>query len=167
MERRFYILVVTFVAGLFFPGCQEPGQVGTSQPCPGYVHRFHSASDIELLPLSEFVETDEGQTAGQVKVFVSVLDSFGCQVKVPGVFRFELYEKVARSAQPKGKRVALWSDIDLREPVVNNSHWRDFLRAYEFSLDFEPSKGTDYILQATCMCPGDVRLSDEMALSYD
>ena len=75
---------------------------------------------------------------------VSLLDPFDCQIKSPGVFRFELYEYVQRSAEPKGQRVIIWPDIDLTECSENNNHWRDFLRAYEFNLDFGPQRNQCY-----------------------
>jgi hypothetical protein len=95
---------------------------------------------------------------------VGLLDGFDCQVKSPVVFRFELYKKVERSAEPKGKRITIWEDIDLTEPGKNNEYWRDFLRAYEFILDFEPIGKPSYILQVTCLCPDGKRLSAEFAL---
>jgi hypothetical protein len=93
-----------------------------------------------------------------------LLDSFGCQVKSAGVFRFELYERVERSAEPKGRRVVIWPDIDLIDAAANNENWRDFLRAYEFNLDFDLQGSQNYVLQVTCLCPGGKRLSAEFGL---
>lgn len=121
---------------------------------------------VDIMPLSEFVCAGDGETS-KIKVYVSLLDSFGCQIKSPGVFRFELYEKVQRSAEPKGGRIGIWPDVDLSSALENNGHWRDFLRAYEFNLDFEPQSNRNYIiLQVTFMCPGGERLSDELGLKY-
>ena len=123
----------------------------------------YASVKIDILPLTEFINVGGAQQA-TINLYVSLLDSFGCQIKSPGVFRFELYERVQRSAEPKGKRVAIWQDIDLTDPVKNNDHWRDFLRAYEFNLPFEPRGSQSYILQATCLCPSGKRLSAEFAL---
>jgi len=83
---------------------------------------------------------------------------------MPGVFRFELYERVVRSAEPKGRRIVIWPDIDLTGAAENNEYWRDFLRAYEFNLPFEAQIKQCYILQVTYLSPSGKRLSAELSL---
>ena len=123
----------------------------------------YEAVQLEIMPLTEFVN-DESDGESGIKIYVSLLDSTGCQRKTPGVFRFELYNKVKLTAKPKGRRVAIWPDIDLIKIENNNIYWRDFLRAYEFDLYFEPEDGEHYILQVTCMCPNGKRLWAEYEL---
>lgn len=113
---------------------------------------------IDIMPLTEFAGKK------QLNVYVNLLDSSNCQVKTPAVFRFELYEKIPRSAEPKGKRVFFWPDIDLTDVDKNNEHWKDFLRAYEFNLPFQIESGKSYILQITAICANGRRLSDELTL---
>ena len=118
---------------------------------------------IDILPLTEFKNPgDTGQAS--INTYVSLLDAYGSQIKSPGVFRFELYEYVQRSAEPKGKRIILWPDVDLTNPSQNDEYWRDFLRAYEFNLPFEQAGSQSYILQATCLCPNGRRLSSDFTL---
>ncbi|MHC4762529.1 MAG: hypothetical protein ACYS71_04035 [Planctomycetota bacterium] len=116
------------------------------------------------MPLTEFISDENSQEESQIKVYVSLLDAFGSQIKAPAVFRFELYEYLMRSAEEKGRRITLWPDIDLTEPTENNKQWQDFLRAYEFTLPFEPGENQTYVLQATCICPDGRRLSAELVL---
>ncbi len=118
---------------------------------------------INIMLLTEFINTDNIRQIS-IKPYVSLLDSFGSQIKSPGIFRFELYQRALRSAEPKGKRVVIWQDIDLTEPALNQEYWRDFLRAYEFDLPFELDVNQSYILQVTCQCPNGRRLSAEFAL---
>jgi hypothetical protein len=120
----------------------------------------YAPAEIDIMPLTRFAGVGSSEPS-KMELYVSLLDSFGSQIKAPGVFRFELYEHVSRSAQPKGRRVSIWPDIDLSDPMRNNSYWRDFLRAYEFNLDFEPTPGQSYILQVTCLCAGGKRISAE------
>ena len=82
---------------------------------------------IDIMPLTEFVSS--GDTQSKMNIYVSLIDPFGSPIKSPGMFRFELYEYMQRSAEPKGKRFKIWPDIDLTDPVSNNDYWRDFLRA--------------------------------------
>ncbi len=124
----------------------------------------HFAPDkISIMPLTEFINPG-GTRQGNMNLYVSLLDSFGSQIKSPCVFRFELYQRVQRSADPMGKRVIIWPDIDLTDAVENDEYWRDFLRAYEFNLPFESAANQNYILQVTCLCPTGRRLSDEFVL---
>lgn len=118
---------------------------------------------IDIMPLTEFIGLDATQGI-KIHCYVSLLDPFGYQIKSPGIFRFELYEYMQRSSEPKGKRAVIWPDVDLTDPVTNNDYWRDFLRAYEFSLPCEQANSHDYILQVTCLCPNGKRLSSEFTL---
>ena len=127
------------------------------------VYSRFAPAKINIMPLTEFIRIGDTQQPN-INLYVSLLDSFGSQIKSPIVFRFELYQRVLRSAEPKGRRVVIWPDIDLTEPVANNEYWQDFLRAYEFDLPFEPDASQSYILQVTCLCPNGRRISAEFAL---
>jgi len=119
---------------------------------------------IEILPLTELQQPPSGDQGAQLNVYVSLLDAFGSQIKAPGTMRFELYDYLQRSAEPKGRRIAIWPDIDLTNPSENQKYWRDFLRAYEFTLPAPVAQTGPYILEATCTCPGPRRLSAEFLL---
>jgi hypothetical protein len=162
-----WMLLVLF---LTVASCESPRSGGDSQAridsdlqevC---IHIGYAPAKVDILPLTEFVSDSEEVKASGIKVYVSLLDAFDNQMKSPAVFRFELYKKVQRSAEPKGQRITIWPDIDLTEPGENNAYWRDFLRAYEFILDFEAAGKPSYILQVTCLCPDGKRLSAEFAL---
>jgi hypothetical protein len=160
------LLVLFFVV----VGCESQEQSGesalrTDSASQGVsVYAGYRPVKVDILPLTELVGGSEKARASAIKVYVGLLDGFDCQVKSPGVFRFELYKKVERSAEPKGKRITIWPDVDLTEPGKNNGYWRDFLRAYEFILDFESTGRPNYILQVTCLCPEGKRLSAEFAI---
>ena len=127
------------------------------------VYSLYAPAKINIMPLTEFISADNARQAN-IHLYVSLLDSFGSQIKSPCKFRFELYQRVQRSAEPKGGRVIIWPDIDLTDPAANNGYWRDFLRAYEFNVPFEPATSQSYILQVTCMCPNGRHISTEFAL---
>ena len=161
-------------------GC-EPVQI--TGPIPSDVNSpvvpvcvYYAPVRIDIIPLTEFSGLDAGAEP-QIDAYVSLLDAFGSQVKSPARFRFELYERVERSADPKGERVKKWPEsdpadpntdelywTDLSDPAANNRHWRDFLRAYQFSLGFRPTPQTAYILEATCLTPDGRRLTTEFHL---
>ena len=123
----------------------------------------YAPSKIDILPLTEFVSSGNTQQS-KINIYISLIDPFGSQIKSPGIFRFELYEYMQRSAEPKGKRAVIWPDVDLTDPVINNDYWLDFLRAYEFSLPCEQANSQDYILHVTSLCPNGKRLSSEFTL---
>jgi hypothetical protein len=114
---------------------------------------------ICILPLTELPTSTDSSQAVLLNAYLVLLDAFGCQIKAPGVLRFELYQHVPRSAEPRGQRLAIWPDIDLTHPAANNKYWRDFLRAYEFILDVPAGLNETYVLEATCMCPDGRRLT--------
>jgi len=128
------------------------------------VYMVYVPARIGIVPLTEIVPASLSEKIAKIKVYVNLTDSFGCQQKTPGVFRFELYEHIQRAANPKGRRIVIWPDIDLTDPSENNKYWRDFLRAYEFDLDFEPDAAQGYMLEVTCLCPNGKRLSADFVL---
>jgi hypothetical protein len=129
------------------------------------VYSRYAPAKIDIMPLTEFIIGGDSRQ-DNVNLYVSLVDSFGSQIKSPCVFRFELYERVQRSSEPKGKRVIIWPDIDLTDPAKNNEYWRDFLRAYEVNLPFESTGSQSYILQVTSLCPNGRRLSSEFILKH-
>jgi len=163
---QIFFLVLLLVEG----GC---GPATTESPPPGdnssnllSTYIAYAPVKIDIMPLTEFIGAGEPEEASKINVYVSLLDSFDCQKKSPGVFRFELYEYVERSADEKGRRIIIWTDVDLTDAVENNNHWRDFLRAYEFNLLFKPESNQSYVLQVTCLCPSGRRLSAEFTIKH-
>ncbi len=132
-----------------------------SQPTANTICYKYLADDVEIMPLTE-LKSD--RNAATIDVYVSLLDRFGCQVKSPAVFRFELYAFVPGSPQPKGRRLMHWPDVDLTDPATNNGYWHDYLRAYRFTMPLAQKPGSDLILQVTCMTPQGRRLSDTIVL---
>lgn len=128
------------------------------------IYTQYAPARIDILPLTEMVTQQNGKNTPAIRAYVSLLDSSDCQIKAPSIFRFELYELAPRSAEPKGKRIAIWPDINLTNERENNNYWRNYLRAYEFNLDFEPQARQNYVLQITVMCPDGRQLSGEFAL---
>lgn len=135
----------------------EDGPIAAS-PCTRY-----APVKIDIAPLTEFLAADDRHRP-RINLYVSLLDQFGCQIKSPGRFRFELYEHVPRSAEPKGRRLAIWPELDLTDPLANNEYWRDFLRAYEFTLPLDQTIGESRILQVTYFRPAGQRITSEFTL---
>ncbi len=163
-------LVLFYIFFLLITGCEKGrGTSGISDRSNNEKDKFSIYIDycpekIDIIPLTGFVKLGDAQQS-QINLYVSLLDSFSSEIKSPCVFRFELYEKVQRSAEPKGKRVVIWPDIDLTEPAINNKYWRNFLRAYEFNLPFIPAGNQIYILEVTCLCPTGRRLTSDFTIS--
>lgn len=141
---------------------QPTPEVETGRDLSAYTG--YAPSRIDITPLTEVVPTGDAENGSTINVYVSLLDSHDSQIKSPGIFRFELYEYAQRSSDPKGRRVVIWPDIDLTTAAKNNEYWRDFLRAYQFDLDLEPSGDQDSVLQVTFLCVSGKRLSDEFVL---
>ena len=123
------------------------------------IQNQYLAQDIDILPLTDFEHASGEENQTKLNIFCALLDGFGCQIKSPGTFRFELFEFVPRSSQPKGKRIAFWHDIDLVDSAQNDAYWKDHMRSYNFDFKFSPDPGKAYLLQVTCICPRGVRLT--------
>ena len=139
-------------------------QAKPSESAPAAAPGGYGPARIEILPLTELTDAPAGQQGTQLTIYMSLLDAFGSQIKAPGTLRFELYEYIQRSAQTKGQRIAIWPDIDATRAPENQKYWRDFLRAYEFTLTGQAPKGSTYVLQVTCMIPGGKRLTTDFLL---
>jgi len=164
------IALVFMPAVLSVSGCEQPRRTpAESLPVPSCELCAYAPAKINIIPLTEFAAAaDFENSAARLTACIDVLDKFGCRVKTPGVFRFELYEYVPRSGQPKGKRLYFWPDIDLTDAETNNTYWRDFLRVYRFDLDLplQLEKGCSYVLQATCLYPAGKRLKATIVIEY-
>lgn len=165
--RIFFLLVILIGAG-----CQPDSQVPkpaietNGQTDELSIYRAFEPDKVGIISLTEFVVDQTGPPPSKIRAYVVLLDDFGNKRIAPAVFRFELYEKLVRTAQPKGNRLAIWPDIDLTELKANNNYWRDFLRAYEFDLEFEPQANKTYILQINCRTLSGKRISVEFDLKY-
>lgn len=168
-SARVPIFLLSLAFALAETGCQpgipsagptaenEDGPIEAA-PCTRY-----APVKLDIAPLTEFLPADKTQRP-RIKLYVSLLDPFGSQIKSPGRFRFELYEHVQRSAEPKGRRLAIWPELDLTDPVTNNEYWQDFLRAYEFTLPLDQAAGASHVLQVTFFCPSGRRITSEFTL---
>ena len=161
------VIVQMFLLLLGGAGCEPADTKLSSRADSGFNQLSeYGPVKVDIMPLTEFTSAGDGEKPSKIKVYVSLLDAFDCQIKTPAVFRFELYDRVPRSAEPKDKRILIWPDIDLTDAVKNNEYWRDFLRAYEFNLPFEPESSKSYILQITSLCSSGRRLSAEFTLKH-
>lgn len=142
---------------------QDPIQENEDGPITTTPYARYAPVKIDIAPLTEFAPADDTHRP-RIKLYVSLLDSFGSQVKSPGRFRFELYQHVQRSANAKGIRLAMWPELDLTDPLTNNEYWRDFLRAYEFTLPLDQVADESRILEVTFFCPTGKRISSEFTL---
>ncbi|MBL7106602.1 MAG: hypothetical protein ISS77_03210 [Phycisphaerae bacterium] len=168
MDRLKAVTGIICAAVLFSGGCQETQTVtqtssAQSKEAQRCMYSGFDPVKLEILPLTEVkVSSDNGS---KVNVLLTLSDTFNCQQKFPGAFRFELYEYVARSVEPKGKRLILWPDIDLNNPAQNNKYWRNYLRAYEFELLLDTSLDKTCILEITFLTADQKRLNSDITIN--
>ena len=171
--RKLKIAVVVVFAVLTVicsTGCEPDGSAGPiSLEGADYALGAYQAAEVRIVGLTEIMPVSAGPWQSKLKIYADLVDGFGCRVKSAGVFRFELYEFVPRSSEPKGKRILIWPDIDLTDAAENNSYWRDFLRAYQFELplNFDPRPDESFVLEVTFTTAHGNRLSGTFHLRYD
>jgi hypothetical protein len=164
-------IVIFTVAGLICStGCEPDSSAGrVSSNRADDALGAYVPSEVRIVGLTEIAPVSAGPWQGKLKIYVDLIDTFGCRVKSPGLFRFELYEFVPRSSEPKGKRIFFPPDTDLTDATENNKHWRDFLRAYQFEppLNFSPRPDESFVLEVTFTTPQGSRLKDTFQLRYE
>ncbi len=160
VAQRRWVLSVAIFAFAFYAGCSTQPPVADSSPAVFHdstpCSRFGPAR-IDVLPITSIAPAADRDAT--IDTYVCLIDAFDSQIKAPVIFRFELFQRLQRSADPKGKRLIVWPDIDLADPAINNNFWQDFLRAYFFSLPLQKSSAENCILHVTVICPSGKRLT--------
>lgn len=158
-----------FVGLLWGAGCSDSDPkpeltVQTLHPPAKIIHAGFAPAKVSILPLTRLVSPSAPDSEPYIQAYVTLTDALGVQLIYPGTFRFELYGKIQRSAEPKGKRVTIWPDMDLTTLEENHRYWQDVFRAYEFHLDVTAPANQKYILQVTFLGVEDKRLSAQAEL---
>ena len=155
-----------FICVLFFMiiacGCEEQQQSRQSD-FPAIEMQKGCLFVPDKIRFNQLTEFAQG---GQITAYVDMLDQFNLRIKAAGIWRFELYEYVLRSAEPRGARLYLWPDIDLTDAKVNYGYWQDYLRCYKFDLNLDIDLAGDktYILQVVCFTAQGRRINDSIEL---
>jgi hypothetical protein len=157
LTKLFFVLAIIFYAGCSTqpPGAESsPSLFHDSTPCSHF-----GPARIDVLPITYIAPISAADRDATINAYVCLIDAFDSQIKAPVIFRFELFQRLQRSADPKGKRLIVWPDIDLTDPASNNNLWQDFLRAYLFSLPLQKTSAESCILHVTVICPSGKRLT--------
>jgi len=157
---RFIRILLTCVLMLTILGCEESRKAANLPSGTFQKSCIFTPSKISLNQLTEFSQK------WQITAYIDILDQFNSRMKTAGIWRFELYAKVPRSADPMGDRVWVWPDFELTLAEINNNYWQDYLRCYKFELNLnaEAESGKSYILQAICFTADGRRLTDTIEL---
>lgn len=117
---------------------------------------------IRIHPFTGTQIFDADRNLRGVDVRIEVMDAYGDAAKAFGDFRFEMYQFIPNSIDPKGKRIATWEE-SLIEPKKNLLHWDKITRTYEFKLQWdEPiAPGRQFVLLAYFDSPFTDRLQTE------
>jgi hypothetical protein len=160
-----YILSVSVLFFMMIAcGCQEQTQPSQS----GFPDVEMQKTCLFMPEKIKFNQLTEFSQDWQITAYIDILDQFGSRIKAAGIWKFELYEYVLRSSEPKGTRLYFWPDINLTDAKVNFGYWQDYLRCYKFdlNLDFDLAGGKTYILQAECFTADGKRITDSIELKH-
>ncbi|MCE5341631.1 MAG: hypothetical protein LLF92_10995 [Planctomycetaceae bacterium] len=151
------ILVMT-LSLLAMSGCQ------VSEKAPEKHFGIFQKASIFVPQKISFNQLTEFSKPWQITAYIDVSDQFNSRLKAQGIWQFELYSKVQRSADPAGGRIKLWPDFDLTDAKENNLLWQDYLRCYKFELNLDSELTGTYVLEAVCFTAEGKRLSDRIEL---
>ena len=161
--RDYRTVILWAVSVLTIAGCGRDSAVvtGPDDKCP---YAVYAPSDLDIMPLTG-IEKSENDNSAEITVYLSLKDEFDTQMKAPCSIRFELFDKLYRTADPRGKRIKIWPEVNLEAPDANHQYWLEFLRAYKFTLAVKNYTGSALIIQATCIFPDGRRLNSDFDLS--
>jgi hypothetical protein len=163
--KNFMLKLTLLSLLLFIPiGCgpaADNSSASSGNAINNSIVKAYDPDKAEIMPLTDVIKNNKDSI---IQAYVCLMDKFDSQIKYPAVFRFELYQKVQYSGQPKGKRLQLWPDFKLNDATDNNKFWQDTFRAYKFELDAQIQPQTSYVLQVTCTLPNGRRLSADIDL---
>jgi len=131
-------------------GCDEgPGPLSAER----ITGRGFSVASVHFTGLTRLVPGGSDADSRSIRTFVELRDVYDSKLKSPAVFRFDLYRYVPHRSDPRGTHLQTWPDFRLTEAPANHLYWRDYLRAYEFSLEIDPSLPAEetYLLEVTCL----------------
>lgn len=150
----------TAIILILMAGCQSP-RASMSHKDDASVRR------IRISAITEFVPDPNVPNQLQIKTLIELFNVHGFSIKSPCTLRFEFYEFRSASSDPRGQRLLIWPNRDLSDSVINDKHWKNFLRGYEFFLpvDTPLQKGKKYVLEATCQIDQQ-RFSDLYEMRY-
>lgn len=169
--QRFAIIVSALLIPALL-GCDSGGKGNWSfgskappsdrpQSIPEPIHLLLPAS-IRLHPFTGTRTFDESSGIRGVDVRIEAMDRLGDATKAFGEFRFEMYQFVPNSQNPKGDLIATWVE-DVFPPRKNLLHWDKITRTYEFKLQWDKPipVGKRFVLLATFNSPFTERMYAE------
>ncbi len=117
---------------------------------------------IRVHPFTGTRTFDEAGGIRGIDVRIEAVDAYGDATKAFGTFRFEMYHFVPNSLDPKGQRIATWTE-DLLQPRKNVLHWDKITRTYQFRLQWDQAipVGKKFVLLAYFTSPFTSRLDDQ------
>lgn len=139
-------VAITATAMILMAGCGQLFQSPAQSPPDG----------VRLLALTAFEADSSGQDAA-LRVYIQPIASDGEKR-----YRFELYELRPYSANPRGRRLELWPEIEPGPPASTNPRWRPHLGAYEVLLPIStlPEAGKRLVLEVTALMDDGTRRFD-------
>ena len=104
--------VIFISAILLYAGCSGPPSESGQLNLPFLqtdvaLYARYAPARVDILPLTTINPTTSSAGDYIIDVYVCLLDSFDSQIKYPATFRFELFQYVQRSTEPKGKRILI------------------------------------------------------------
>ena len=156
-------------AALLLTGCATNPPVG-DETVRREMLALLMPSRIEIVePFTRVKSFDDDNIPDGIEVLlqaVNALDNPG--LMVVGRVRVELFEYIAASADPKGRRLEHW-EIELSTKSHQRTYWNQLTQMYEFRLGVAPEvipRAAKYVLRVTYDSPLGERLTDEYLIEY-
>lgn len=139
MARRLIIVLIGTITALGCVGCQ------TKWLKNPFAVKNKKTADNLIAPFS-FIQPATKTQPAQVMAYIKPQS----QPEQDILYRFELYHYLPRSANPRGKRVAIWPDLKLGKPEPENPLWDAQTGCYRVCLPVPtPLSENIYLIELT------------------
>lgn len=127
-------------------------------------------SRIEIVePFTRVTSFNQTTTPDGIEVLLQAVNSLDNPgLMIAGDIRIELYEYLAASADPKGRRLEHWN-VELSTAKQQREHWNHVTQMYEFRLRVDTAVIPDakqYVLAVTYNSPLGDHLMDTCTIGY-
>lgn len=136
--------------------CNSRGNNAKNEQCDCF-------TPAELVFKPAFCRVVTGSDDTGLEIFVQVTDTYGDTMKVPGMFRIELYQKDSQSQENIGRRLSInnadFLEIDMRDQSVNQKYWDRITGCYRLKVS-QNDLPNEIVVQVTWFYSDKYRLTD-------
>ncbi len=153
--------IACLLVAIFISGCTSSRGV-KKDSCNCFI-----PAELLFRPAFCHLKTDaQGKNTG-IEIYIQVTDQFGDSMKLPGIFRIEIYERLGLNQDKTGERLTIdnnnFMEFDLRNSVNNHQYWDRITSCYKLNIDHQ-NLPDELIAQVTWFYDQNYRLTNTITI---